>query len=396
MEHREVPGLAIAVLRDGKTVYRQSVGVLDLASREPVTANTRFHLASVTKTFVATAVLQMAEQGMVDLDAHPHRYLPYFQPADPRAERITLRQLLAHTSGLQKDDDTRFDNPEFDDGALERLVREAASRPLDFAPGEKFGYSNLGYCVLGDIVAKVSGETFERYVKRHLLEPLRMKDSTLLLSEAKGGPWARPYVVDDTYTVVPAPFHPYNRRRAPSNAMSSTLSDLERWARVHLNRGELEGRRILKSSTYDEMWRPAGESLQQIGLGWFLWKRGAERVAGHNGSDTGFVADVELLPDRGIGVIVLCNLDHGPYRPLMLAALDAALGKTPDVVFKPSLARDLFRVVAAQGAEAAVARYREIRREQAGRYDFSEWVSTTWATSWPGPGSSRRRCASCG
>jgi CubicO group peptidase (beta-lactamase class C family) len=111
MEHREVPGLAIAVLRDGKTVYRQSVGVLDLASREPVTANTRFHLASVTKTFVATAVLQMAEQGMVDLDAHPHRYLPYFQPADPRAERITLRQLLAHTSGLQKDDDTRFRQP---------------------------------------------------------------------------------------------------------------------------------------------------------------------------------------------------------------------------------------------------------------------------------------------
>ena len=374
LKQSEAPGLAIAVLRDGKTVYRESVGVLDLASGEPVTVDTRFHLASVTKTFVATAVLQLAEQGKVDLDAHPRRYLPYFQPADPRAERITIRQVLAHISGLQKDDDTRFDNPDLDDGALERLVREAVSRPLDFAPGEKFGYSNLGYCVLGDIVAKVSGETFEAYVKRHILEPLRMKDSTLLLTEAKRGPLARPYLVDDAYTVVPAPFYPYNRRRAPSSAMSSTLNDLERWARVHMNRGELEGRRILKSSTYDEMWRPAGESLQQIGLGWFLWKRGAERLVGHNGSDTGFVAAIELLPERGIGVIVLCNLDHGPYRPLMLAALDAALGKTPEVVFKPSLARDLYRVLAVQGAEAAVARYREIKREPAGRYDFSEWV----------------------
>ena len=374
VEQSEVPGLAIVVLRDGRTVYRETIGVLDLAAREPVTADTRFHLASVTKTFVATAVLQLAEQGRVDLDAHPRRYLPYFQPADPRAEKVTIRQVLAHVSGLQKDDDTRFDNPDFDDGALERLVRESASRPLDFAPGEKFGYSNLGYCVLGDIVAKVSGETFEAYVKRHILEPLRMNNSTLLLSEAKRGPWARPFVVDDTYTVVPAPFHPYNRRRAPSNAMSSTLNDMERWALVHMNRGELEGRRILKASTYDEMWRPAGESFQQIGLGWFLWKRGAERVAGHNGSDAGFVADMELLPERGIGVIVLCNLDHGPYRPLMLAALDAALGKTPEVAFKPSLARDLSRVIAAQGAESAVARYREIKREQPGPYDLSEWV----------------------
>jgi CubicO group peptidase (beta-lactamase class C family) len=374
MEQSEAPGLAIAVLRDGRTVYREAIGVLDIASREQVTADTRFHLASVTKTFVATAVLQLAEQGRVDLDAHPRRYLPYFQPGDPRAEKVTIRQVLAHVSGLQKDDDTRFDNPDFDDGALERLVRESVSRPLDFAPGEKFGYSNLGYCVLGDIVAKVSGEAFEAYVKRHILEPLRMKSSSLLLSEAKRGPWARPYVVDDTYTVVPAPFHPYNRRRAPSNAMSSTLNDMVRWALVHMNRGELEGRRILKASTYDQMWRPAGESFPQIGLGWFLWKRGAEYAAGHNGSDTGFVADMELLPERGIGVIVLCNLDHGPYRPLMLAALDAALGKTPEVAFKPSLARDLYRVMAAQGAESAVARYREIKREQPGPYELSEWV----------------------
>ena len=169
---------------------------------------------------------EIAEQGRVDLDAPPRRYLPYFQPADPRAENVTVRQLLAHVSGLQKDDDTRFDNPEFDDGALERLVRESVTRPLDFAPGEKFGYSNLGYCVLGDIVAKVSGETFEAYVKQHILEPLQMKSSTLVLSETKRGPWARPHVVDDTYAVVPASHYPYSRRRAPSNAMSSTLHDM--------------------------------------------------------------------------------------------------------------------------------------------------------------------------
>ena len=270
MKQSEGPGLAIAVLRDGGRSSGRRSGVLDLALREPVTADTRFHLASVTKTFVATAVLQLAEQGRVDLDAHPRRYLPYFQPAGARAEKLTIRQVLAHVSGLQKDDDTRFDNPDFDDGALERLVRESVSRPLDFAPGEKFGYNNLGYCVLGDIVAKVSGETFE-----------------------------------------------------------PGLVPVEAWG------GARGGPQRLRHGTRGGHGAAAG-----------AWDR----------------------DDR--------PLQSGPRAipPLMLAALDAALGRTPEVVFKPSLARDLYRVMAAQGAESAVARYREIKREQPGPYDLSEWV----------------------
>jgi CubicO group peptidase (beta-lactamase class C family) len=386
MAQSEAPGLAIAVLRDGKAVHEESLGVLDLASRAPVTRETRFHTASVTKTFVAVAVLQLVEQGRVDLDAHPRKYLPYYEPTGPRAEGMTVRQLLSHISGVPNDDDTRFDRPDLDDGALERFVREASSRPLQSAPGERFGYSNVGYCILGDLVAKVSGQTIETYVKRHILEPLGMKDSSMLLSEAKLGPWARPYVVDDAYRVASAPFYPYNRRRGPSSALSSTLNDLERWAVANLNRGELEGRRILKAATYDEMWKPAGESFRQIGLGWFLWERGGERVVGHNGSDTGFVADVELLPGRGVGVIVLCNLDHGPYRPLAMAALDAALGKAPDVVFKPSLAKALYRVLAAEGVETAVARYRSLKQEQPPRYDFSEWPLNDLAYKLAGSG----------
>lgn len=109
-------------------------------------------------------------------------------------------------------------------------------------------------------------------------------------------------------------------------------------------------------------------------LGWFPWKRDGERVVGHNGSDTGFVADLELIPERGIAVIVLCNLDHGPYRGVMLAALDAALGQTPKVVFKPSLAKAVYQVIAAEGVDAAVQRYRQIKKEQPDRYEFNEWV----------------------
>jgi tetratricopeptide (TPR) repeat protein len=122
------------------------------------------------------------------------------------------------------------------------------------------------------------------------------------------------------------------------------------------------------------MWKPAGPAYAHIGLGWFLWNRDHELVIGHNGSDTGFVADFELIPSRGIAVIVMCNLDHGPYRPIMSAALDAALGKASKVAIKPSLAKAIYQAVVTEGADAAVQRYRQIRKESQDRYHFSQWV----------------------
>jgi TolA-binding protein len=122
------------------------------------------------------------------------------------------------------------------------------------------------------------------------------------------------------------------------------------------------------------MWKATGPAFTHMGLGWFLWNRGADSVVGHNGSDTGFVADFELIPARGIAAIVLCNLDHGPYRAVVSAALDAAVGKTPTAVIKPSLAKVIYETLAAEGVDAAVARYRQIRKEQQDTYQFSEWV----------------------
>ncbi len=375
MAQLDVPGMAVAVLEGGEPVFVETRGVADLAAPDRhVTPDTLFGIASITKTFVAVAVLQLAEQGRLDLDAHPRKYLPYFTPADPRAERMTIRQLLSHTSGIPDDRDPAFSHPEFDASALERFVRSGAALALDSAPGAKFGYSNFGYCILGDVVAKVSGEAFEDYVKRHILEPVGMSSTELLLPAVKKKAWAHPFVIDDAYAVVPSPHFPYNRRRAPASSVHSSLHDMIRWARVHLNHGELDGKRILKAATYEEMWKPAGEAFPQIGLGWFLWRRDGLAVVGHNGSDTGFVADLEMIPERGIAAIVLCNLDRGPYRPIVLAALDAALGKTPATVFKPSLAKAIHQVLSVDGVDAAIARYRQLRNERPARYDFNEWV----------------------
>ena len=193
-EHR--PGLAIAVVEGNHVVYAHGFGVKRLGRDGPITTRSLFHMASITKPFVATSLMQLAEKGKVDLDAPVVRYLPYFRMADERYRTITVRQMLTHSSGMPDVDDYEWDKPQYDDGALERYVRSLSDRTLLFAPGEKFQYSNMAFEILGDVIAKVSGQSFDDYVQDQILTPLRMKDSTLLVRRADAsapdvGPRAR-------------------------------------------------------------------------------------------------------------------------------------------------------------------------------------------------------------
>ncbi len=128
--------------------------------------------------------MQLVEKGKVDLDAPVVRYLPYFRMADERYRTITIRQMVTHSSGMPDVDDYEWDKPQYDDGALERYVRSLSDRTLLFAPGDKFQYSNMAFEILGDVIAKVSGQSFDDYVQDQILTPLRMKDSTLLVRRA--------------------------------------------------------------------------------------------------------------------------------------------------------------------------------------------------------------------
>ena len=132
-----IPGMAVGVVADGVTVYARGFGVASLEDRRPVTAETLFHMASVTKPFVATAVMQLVEEGIVALDDPVVRRLPYFAMADERARDITIRQMLSHTAGMPDEEDYGWDRPEYDDDALERYVRSLADRELIGAPGER-------------------------------------------------------------------------------------------------------------------------------------------------------------------------------------------------------------------------------------------------------------------
>ena len=336
-QHR-LPGLAAGVWRRGDVILRMGVGNQDGPGSPPIDGETVFHLASVTKPFVATAVMQLVAAGKMCLDCPLRRYLPYFSMQGPGAERITIRQLLTHTAGTGDTSDFRWTTPEYDDGAVERYVRSLASVRLDFVPGSEWRYSNRGFDVLADAIAKADGRPFETVIQQRILAPLGMRRSTLLMSDIDSARMARGHRRDGSAVG----YYPYNRRHAGSSTLHSTLDDMLRWAAANLGRGSLDHQRILPTTAYEELWRPywdiratiaegtrrAGyvfpyDSLA-IGLSWFLPVQEGRQLVYHSGSDPGFASAVLLSPSEQIGVVVLINASGADPRALSRSLLDAA------------------------------------------------------------------------
>lgn len=321
------PGIAVGIVQHGRLVYSRGFGAQRLGSPAvPMTERTLFHMASITKTFVATSVMQLWEQGKVDLDAPVTKYVPYFRIDDLRYTKITVRQMLSHSSGMPDVDDYEWNKPQTDDAALERYVRGLSGMKLKllFDPGTGWSYSNMAYEVLGDAIAKVSGMTFEDYVAKNILLPLGMNNSTLLLSKADPKLLAEGYTRPrdgDYASLKPVAAYPFNRMHSPSSDLMSNVVDMSRWALANLNHGELDGHRILKRETHDLMWKPAvqvercrGENHTDceklpahIGLSWFIEPRDGHTIFYHGGGDDGFRTVIVLIPDLEMALMWMCN-----------------------------------------------------------------------------------------
>ena len=337
MRQEQVPGLAIGVIQGGQLVYAHGFGVKNLAhDHDPVTPRSLFHMASITKTFVATSIMQLVEAGKINLDAPVVQYLPYFRLADDRYPTITVRQMVTHTSGMPDVEDYEWDKPQYDDGALERYVRSVSNQKLIFAPGTDFRYSNMAFEVLGDLISKVSGESFDDYVQQQILTPLKMKDSTLLIKKTSPGLMTWGHERDLSGHVFPSKVYPYNRMHSPSSNLHSNVEDMARWALANLNHGELDGRRILKEQTYDIMWKPAHKLSdgRAVGISWFLGEYRGQATVSHGGGDTGYATFLMLLPEKKMAVVLMANCDWlGDARAqIAQAALDVALGLKPEPI----------------------------------------------------------------
>jgi CubicO group peptidase (beta-lactamase class C family) len=277
--------------------------------------------------------------------------------------------MLNHTSGMPDVEDYEWDKPQTDEGAAERYVRSLTSESMIGPPGGQYQYSNMAFDTLGDVIAKVSGQYFEDYIKEHILDPLGMIESNFLYPETRetlrtqGHTWSLGPVLREHY--------PYNRRHAPSSTLNSSAAEMTSWMLANLNRGELEGVRILEDASYDQLWTPSAEVREgrSVGLSWFIEEHDDGRMIMHGGGDEGYSSYLVLLPDAGVGFALVSNSDRAPMGVLRDGLLAILGGEGPAKVLRP-VASDFAAAHAEGGIEAAREFYRNAAGERAEDYRF--------------------------
>lgn len=380
----EIPGLGVGIVEDGEIVYAQGAGVQSLETHVPVTSDSIFCVASIAKCFVASAIMQLVEQGKLRLDVPIINYLPEFSLDDDHFQQITLRQMLSHTSGMPDMDVPEYDelvaHPEYDEDAPARYVRALPARKLIALPGERFAYSNIAYNVLGYLIAKTTGKTFEDYMKEHVLNPAGMPDSTFFFPDVPRGRLAVPHL--RVPEMVVNPICPYHRADAPSSFLYTTAVEMCHWAMISLNRGIYEGRRILSPASYDLMWTPVAKRghppfREEMGLGWALGHFEGVRTVGHGGGGFGWTCLLFLLPEKNSAAIILCNEESSAITRVEQAVIRTMLeleSKPGDVSWMIPIARALHT----GGIHAAYACYEEILNHADYFFDADELITLVY------------------
>ncbi|HEX2252696.1 MAG TPA: serine hydrolase domain-containing protein [Thermoanaerobaculia bacterium] len=312
------PGVAIGLVVGPDLVWARGFGVADLATGRPATPDTVFGLGSITKTFTATALLQLRDAGRLRLDDPVARHLPWFQvqaPA-PDEEVITVRHLLTHTAGLPRE--APF--PYWTDRAFpsrDELVRAIREQVAGDVPGTRYRYSNLGIAVAGMVVEAASGMAWGDYVRRHVLAPLGMESTFVDFASVPPERFATGYLTRPDEG-APPPVAPATEAAAlaPAASMASTVRDLARYLSAHAagSTAPGAGAPLLRATTRREMQRVhwLSESWSSgRGLGWSVWRQSDRTLVGHGGWVAGHRAQIAFEPKTGIGVVVLTNSDEG-------------------------------------------------------------------------------------
>lgn len=306
-----VPGLAIAVL-DGDAVDARGFGVASLETEQPVRPDTLFQIGSISKVFTATLAMRLVEEGALDLDRPVSSYLPDLRLADERALReITLGHLLSHTSGLEGD---RFDDYGRGDDALAKAIAEFHTLRQLTVPGALWTYCNSGFYLAGAVVERVTGTTFEAAMRERLFEPLGLERTFLFADEAIAYPLAVGHTQEPEADPEIARRYPLPRCVNAAGGVISTVGELLRFAKLHLEDGAVDGARLLSAASVRAMRTPrtpAANFADAYGIGWALRTIDGVQIVEHGGATNGFNAHLLLVPERRFACATLTNSGRG-------------------------------------------------------------------------------------
>src|SRR5229473_3986672 len=339
----DVPGLSVAIVKDGKVVVAKGYGVRKLGDAAPVDENTLFGIGSNTKAFTSAALASLVDEGKISWDDPVYQRLPGFQMYDPYvAHEMTIRDLLTHRSGMGLGEGDLLFWPHTTYTRDEIIYRLRFMKPAS-SFRSRFAYDNLLYIAAGQIIPAVTGKSWEDYIRERILLPLGMNTTNLSNAAFKSGSnYAWPHSkLDGRLQVIDF----INLDNAgPAGSINSSVAGMAKWVALQLNRGKLPNSdaRLFSERQSREMWSaqtilPAGErpgplaalssKFASYALGWGLRDYQGRKLVGHTGGVAGFVSRVMLVPEEKLGVVILTNAEEGfAFDSILFHLLDSYFG----------------------------------------------------------------------
>ncbi|MCS0592296.1 serine hydrolase [Massilia norwichensis] len=351
----DAPGATVIVVKDGKTLLRKAYGLADVERKLPLAADTPMRLGSITKQFTSTAILMLVDEGRIRLDDDITVYLPDYPT---QGKKITIEHLLTHTSGIV----SYTGKPGYalamqKDLTVQQMVDSFKNDPLDFAPGSRYKYNNSGYFLLGAIIEKVSGKTYDKFVEERIFVPLGMTRSAYEGHERDKTPRAQ------GYTRAPEGFQPSKpismTQPYAAGSLVSTVDDLARWDAA------VSSGKLLQAGSWQRAFTPytlSTGSSTGYGYGWETGTLRGAQMIGHGGGIPGFNSFALRLPAEKLYVAVLSNVDSGmaPASEAAYKAAAIAIGKPfPDYQARkldPKLLDAYAGVYRAEGSDTRTVR----------------------------------------
>lgn len=331
MAAQHLPGLAVAIVKDGKVIVSQGYGVTEMDGHQKVNDSTLFQIASCSKAFTATSLAYLAQQKKLSLDDTVRKWLPGFRLYDPMATHmVTVRDLLCHRIGLQTFEGD-FLNWNSNLSRQQIIAAMATEKPV-FGFRAKFGYCNAAFLTAGEIIPAVTGLSWDAFVKANFFDPLQMtRTSTYSATIANDKNACRPH---SRYMGKLVSFHPDQiDNLGPAASINSCVKDLSHWLLMQLDSGRYNGKQIVPFSVLNETRKPqtiidrspnAMTHFSTYCLGWFSYDYNGKQVFYHDGGADGFLSTVCFIPELNLGITILVNSDNcSLYSDLRRQIIDA-------------------------------------------------------------------------
>ncbi|MFT3763501.1 MAG: serine hydrolase domain-containing protein [Pseudoxanthomonas sp.] len=335
---QRVPGLAMAIVQNGRVLSARGYGVTDVSAPQPIDAHTVFRLASLSKAFASALTGILVNDGVLRWDSKVVDYVPDFRLSDDQATRqVDVADVISHRLGLRAHN--AFDRDIENNAEYYTVSRKLAAAPLECAPGQCYAYQNVAFSLIGDVVFASTGRFYEQEVDRRIFKPLGMNDASIGLAGIQSSPrWAHPHARSRNGWVALTPKATYYRL-APAAGVNASISDMAQWLAAQTgHRPDVLPAPLLATlhapviSTPGEMrtgWRRERVWSAGYALGWRVFEYAGHPVVFHAGAVQGYRGLVAMVPERDFGVAILWNSESALPSGLLPTVLDRAIGLPP-------------------------------------------------------------------